>query len=119
MFDWIIPYIFGFLSLVFMKTVAEPFAVLAGRLILNRLYSGISEVIQEVWNDFDLEWILKQSINTNLDSVQWLEETIPAKAEEKGLSLPQPVVKVLSNYMIKEFDLQKHLDKVKSLDNIL
>lgn len=119
MFDWITPYIFGFLSLVFMKTVAEPLAVLAGKCALKKLYSGINDVLEEVWNDFDLEWILKQSINTNMDSVQWLEETIPAKAEEKGLSLPQPVVKILSNYIIKEFDLQKHLDKVKSLDNIL
>ena len=119
MFSWFIPYVIGFLSLSIMKVIIEPLAVLAGKWALKRLYSGINDVLEEVWNDFDLKWILKQSINTNMDSVQWLEETIPAKAEEKGLSLPQPVVKVLSNYIIKEFDLQKHLDKVKSLDNIL
>jgi hypothetical protein len=102
----------GFLSLVVVKTVAEPLAVLVGRWTLSKIYSGIDDLLPDIWDTFDLEW-LPQAYKQDANPKQWLEEIIPAKAEAKGLELPNPIVKAIAGYVVKEFDLQKHLDKVR------
>jgi len=111
MLDWIVPYGAGFLSLVFIKSVAEPLAVLVGRWTLGKIYQGVFELLPEIWDSFDLEW-LPTAYDQGGDPKQWLETVIPAKAASKGLDLPTPVVKTIAGYMMKEFDLQKHVDKV-------
>lgn len=112
MLDWIVPYGAGFLSLVFIKSVAEPLAVLVGRWALGKVYAGIYDLIPEIWDAFDLEW-LPTAYAQDTTPEQWLQATIPAKAEAKGLNLPSPVVKAIAGYITKEFNLQDHLDKVR------
>jgi hypothetical protein len=102
MFELFISYILGFLTLAIVKSISEPIALRFGRLALGRAH----QYLPQIFDALDYDWLPKNNIQSAYD---WLIKTcIP---QNVPLELSQDEIKVLADYVIKEFDLETFLRK--------
>lgn len=110
-------FVIGFFSLMVGKTIAEPVAQRLGQLLLARLNrklaSAIPVLLPKVFDALDKDFLPGDYLHRGISVYDWLTETcLPEAAAETGVEIDSQVATDIARYVVKNFSLQKHFEKI-------